>query len=139
MKPIKTLDELKKLAGSWAGLHHEFIDGDGCECFIVLNGFARSSKTIWYFPEGQPASDWQDTEVASVDGFLEPSELKGVTVKWMIYHDISEAYVEYVDDEALLLHTLIGQALENNALYEYVFDYEAAKEELEKMNEGNSE
>jgi len=139
MRPIKTLDELKKIAGSWAGLHNSFVDGDGCECFIVLNGNARSSKTIWYFPEGQPASDWDDTDVASVDGFLDEYEKKDIKVKWMVFHDISGAYMEYVDDDAFLLHTLISEALEKGALYEYVFDYDAARKELEEMNERNSE
>lgn len=120
MKPIKSLDELKKFAGAWAGLHDHFIDGDGCECFILLNGCARSSKKIWYFPEGQPASDWDDTDVLSVDGLLDEYAIKGLKVKWMVYHDISDAYEEYVDDESLLEWTHIATALENNALFAYV-------------------
>ena len=122
MKPIKSLDELKKLAEPRGDVDDHFVDGDGCECFILLNGCARSSKTIWYFPEGQPASDWDDSDVLSVDGHIGEWSVIGVMVKWIVYHDISDSYEEFVDDEALLEWTHIATALENNALFEYAWE-----------------
>lgn len=65
------------------------------ECFIMLNGGLRSSKTLRYFPE---------------------------TDTWDICNEIDDSYEEDVSTEYLLRETHIGIALDRGALIEYVWE-----------------
>lgn len=81
---IKTIEELKERAQAT----------DGCECFIVLKGGARSSKQVWYFPE---------------------SEL------WSVHNDIDDTDMEDLSILELAHNTNIVEAIKRGALFAYTY------------------
>ncbi len=85
MKRIETFEELKQLA-----ISTNF--SAGADVFILLNGGARSSKRITYYPESNTFD---------------------------VYNDIDGSYDENLSEEDLLTLTHIGLALDNGALFLY--------------------
>lgn len=64
----------------------------GCECFIALNSFVRSSKQIWYDEE---------------------------TELWSVHNDIDDSDLEDMSIYELESETHIIEALKKNALFAY--------------------
>lgn len=92
---IESLEQLKKLCESGP-----------VEVVIMLQGAAKSSKTVQHFPEG-----WEVEE----DDYA--GEHVGETVYWDIFHHISDSYCGYLSDEHLLEDTPFGEAMASGALY----------------------
>lgn len=118
-KQIKSLKHLKELARADE-------DGEGVEVFIK-SGPARLSKRIRYYATPQAADNdgWDvflepETEVFTSAGYEPPGPMREtLTIRWEVFHDISDSWAEYTDDEALALNTTIVEAVEKNALYAY--------------------
>jgi tRNA-dihydrouridine synthase len=100
---------------------------DGCDCFILLNGGARSSKAVRYFTEPYEAENemWgseneHETDVFTAEGYVEMGPAReNLVICWEVVHEIDGTYAEYTDDEALKEHTHIIEALEKGALFAY--------------------
>lgn len=87
MKPIQSLDELKKIA--------EYAEKrDPAEFFIMLNGGARSSKRIIYYPD---------------------------TKTFDVLNEIDFSYQDDLTEEQLATETFIVEAIGKKALFQYQF------------------
>ncbi len=87
MKQIQSIDELKKIA--------EYDERKNwMEFFIALNGFARSSKRIAYYPSTQTFD---------------------------VHNEIDDSYQEGITEDELKAETMIVEAIENGALFLYEF------------------
>lgn len=64
------------------------------EFFIVLNGFMRSSKRIVYYPD---------------------------TNTFDVHNEIDDSYQEDLTEEQLRFETMIVEAIEKKAFFQYVF------------------
>jgi hypothetical protein len=116
---IESLEQLKALCA-------QVDEGGPVEAFIMLNGGARSSKDITHWPEsveadpGEEEEDINKTDVFNEHDFVgEGASREGLRVHWQVFHSISDTYAEYTNDAALLGQTMIGEALEEGALYAY--------------------
>ena len=67
---------------------------NGAEFFISLNGFMRSSKRIIYYPD---------------------------TNTFDVHNEIDDSYQEDLTEEQLKFETMILEAIEKKALFQYVF------------------
>lgn len=103
---IRDLDHLKELAGR----------EDGVECFIMLNGGARSSKRIRYYPNGGMTA-WDDAMIFDDAG--ETNYRDGLEIAWHVDNEIDDSECDYTTDAALLRYSNIGRALDFNALIAY--------------------
>ena len=100
---------------------------DGCECYILLNGGARSSKRVRYFPEAQEAEneiwgtdDDQETDVFDENDYVEMGKAReDLLIHWEVLHEIDDTFAEYTSDKALERHTHIVEALEKGVLFAY--------------------
>lgn len=87
MKLIKSIEELKKVAN--------FDDRNSCtEFYIRLNGYARSSKRVFYYPS---------------------------TNTFDIYNAIDDSFQDDLTKEQLRNETKIVEAIEKGAFYQYEF------------------
>jgi len=87
VKFIKSIEELKKVAN--------FDDRNSCtEFYIRLNGYARSSKRIFYYPS---------------------------TNTFDIYNAIDDLFQDDLTEEQLRNETMIVEAIEKGAFYQYEF------------------
>lgn len=115
---IETLQQLKTLASM-----DERENAEGAECFILLSGGIRTSKTIKYYPEACDCDnddEPEETFVYNETNYL-PSgnDREGVKVHWEVFHDIDGSYEEYTTDQALEAHTNIVNALNASMLFKY--------------------
>lgn len=84
---IKSIEELKKVANFDDPNHH-------AEFYIMLNGYARSSKRVFYYPS---------------------------TNTFDIYNAIDDSFQDDLTEEQLRDETMIVEAIEKGAFYQYDF------------------